>query len=74
MSPKNPSLTFRPFNVQSITLQKKGSNSSVGMKGGGVSDKTNHREARLVVKAPSALKLSPISKPSSKDSPFMPRK
>lgn len=53
MSPKNPSLSFRPFNVESMILNKKENNCSGEVKGGG-SDKMNHREASFIVKAPRA--------------------
>ena len=60
MSPKNPSLTFRPFNVESMILHQKENNNSDDIKGGGSdrkgieSDKMNHREASFIVRAPRA--------------------
>ena len=53
MSPKNPSQSFRPFNVESMILYKKENSSSGDVKGGG-SDKMNHREASFIVRAPRA--------------------
>ena len=53
MSPKNPSLSFRPFNVESMILHQKENSNSDDMKGGG-NDKMNHREASFIVRAPRA--------------------
>ena len=62
MSPKNPSQSFRPFNVESMILYKKENNSSGDLKRGG-SDKMNHREAietSFIVRAPRAQHLSAV--------------